>query len=107
MRRVKFRKGMQRKFLRNILEKINCPSLRELIKRGFDINYSTLKNYYNESRLLPEDFFVSLCEIGIIDYSKLKINYLKENFGQIKGGKISKKNGPAKNRTWILSILMF
>lgn len=91
MRRVKFRKGQQRKFLKEVLIRINCPSLRELIKRGFDMNYSTLKNYYNESRCMREDFFRSLCEIAKIDCSKLGINYLEENFGQIKGGRKSKR----------------
>ena len=86
-----FRKGQQRRFLKNILNKINCPSLRELIKRGFDINYSTLKNYYNESRFLPEDLFLSLCEIGKIDILRLKVNYLENNFGQIKGGMKSRR----------------
>jgi hypothetical protein len=89
MRRIKFRKGQQRKFLKLVLGNTNCPSLRELIKRGFDINYSTLKNYYNESRNLPEDFFRSLCEVGKIDESKLNVKFLEKNFGQVKGGKIS------------------
>lgn len=92
MRRVKFRKGQQKKFLKDVLNKINCPSLRELIRRGFDINYSTLKNYYNESRLLSEELFVSLCEVGKIDSSKLNVKYIEGNFGQIKGGKKSKRN---------------
>jgi hypothetical protein len=96
MRRVKFRKGQQRKFLKNVLEKINCPSLRELIKRGFDLNYSTLKNYHNESRLLPEDFFKSLCELSGISEDKLKIIYLDKNLGQSKGGRISKRHGPTQ-----------
>jgi len=87
MKRIKFRKGQQRKFLEKVLEKINCPSLRELINRGFDIPYSTLKNYFNESRSLPEDLFNDLCYIAKIDPSSLKIEILGENWGQIKGGK--------------------
>jgi hypothetical protein len=86
-KRVKFQKGQQRKFLKNVLEKINCPSFRELIKRGFDINYSTLKNYLNESRTLPENFFNDLCFLAKIDKNKLNFVLLDENWGRIKGGR--------------------
>jgi hypothetical protein len=87
VKRVKFQKGQQRKFLKNVLEKINCPSLRELIKRGFDINYSTLKNYLNESRTLPENFFNDLCFLAKINKTKLNFVLLDENWGQGKGGR--------------------
>lgn len=89
MRKIQFQKGEQRKFIKEVLEKINCPSLRELINRGFDIPYSTLKNYYNESRLLPEDFFKELCKLA--DINPTRIKYLEKNWGQSKGGKISKR----------------
>jgi len=91
MQRVKFGQGEQKKFFKEVLEKINCPSLRELINRGFDIPYSTLKNYYSEVRLLPKDFFDKLCFISEIDFKKFKIEFLEENFGQIIGGKKSQK----------------
>lgn len=91
MKRIQFQKGQQRKFLKDVLERINCPSLRELINRGFDISYSTLKNYNNESRNLPEELFNSLCDLAKIDSTKLKIKYLEKNWGQIKGGEVSKK----------------
>ncbi|MEN7982216.1 MAG: hypothetical protein ABFQ65_02120 [Nanoarchaeota archaeon] len=91
MKRIKFEKGKQRKFLKLVLEKINCPSLRELIKRGYGVNYSTLKNYFTEKRTLPKNVFEELCELAKIDSTKLKIIYLEKNWGQIKGGKISKK----------------
>lgn len=87
MKKIQFQKGKQRKFLQNVLEKINCPSLRELINRGFDIPYSTLKNYYNESRLLPKNLFLELCNLAKINPEKLNIKYLEKNWGQIKGGK--------------------
>ncbi len=91
MRRIQFQKGQQKKFLQDILEKINCPSLRELINRGFDIPYSTLKNYFSEKRNLPEDFFKELCKLAKINSTKLKIKTLEKNWGQIRGGKKSKK----------------
>ena len=57
MRRIKFKAGWQRKFLDLCILRLNAPSLRSLLQFGFDVRYSTLKNYYNESRLIPEDFF--------------------------------------------------
>ncbi|MCX6750060.1 MAG: hypothetical protein NTZ83_01240 [Candidatus Pacearchaeota archaeon] len=89
VRRVKFRKGEQRKFLKEVLEKINCPSLRELRNR-LGVNYSTLKNYFNEERCLPENLFSDLLYISKINKERYLIEYLEENWGQVKGGKIGK-----------------
>lgn len=86
MKRIKFRKGQQRKFLKSVLSKINCPSLRELINRGFDVPYSTLKNYYTEKRFLPENLFKDFCYVSKISPDSLNVLYLKDNWGQIKGG---------------------
>jgi hypothetical protein len=91
VRRVKFRKGEQRKFLKEVLEKINCPSLRELRNR-LGVNYSTLKNYFNEERCLPENLFSDLLYISKINKERYLIEYLEENWGQVKGGKISRRN---------------
>lgn len=81
----------QRKFLKLVLEKTSCISLRELINRGFDVPYSTLKNYFNESRTLPENLFNELCVFANISKKDLNIEILKENWGQAKGGKTSKR----------------
>lgn len=89
--RVKFQKGKQRIFLKKVLEKMNCPSLRELIRRGFSISYSTLKNYFNESRTLPLDLFEDLCNFANFDKDKLDFKILEDYFGQIKGGTISRR----------------
>ena len=89
--RVKFKTGEQRKFLKLVLSKINCPSLRELIQRGFDIPYSTLKNYYSEERNLSEEFFKDLCSISKVNKDSLKVVFLEDNFGQVSGGKKSRK----------------
>lgn len=89
--RIKFQKGEQRKFVQEVLRKINCPSLKELINRGIDVNYSTLKNYYNEERTLPESLFNELIGLSGLNKEEFKIEMIKEHWGQIKGGKISRK----------------
>lgn len=85
--RVKFPKGKQREFLSKVIENLGCLSLRKLNQFGFEIPYSTLKNYYSEARLLPKEFFDQLCFIAKIDINELKIELLKDNWGQIKGGR--------------------
>lgn len=87
MKRIQFEKSQQRKFLKKVLKKTNCPNLRTFNQFGFDIPYSTLKNYLSEKRNLPENFFKELCKLAKIDTTKLKIKYLGKNWGQIKGGK--------------------
>ena len=85
--RVKFRKGKQREFLQMVLKRIDCPSLRALINRGFDVPYSTLKNYFAEERTLPKDLFDSLCYVAKINPQKLRVVFLEEGWGR----KIKKK----------------
>jgi len=87
MTRVKFRKGQQRRFLQKVIENLNSPSLRGIRQFGLKVNYQTLKSYYNENRTLPEDFFRDLCVLAKVDEKSLGIVYLKENWGQRKGGK--------------------
>jgi len=87
MRRVKFKSGRQRAFLKKVISESGAPSLRSLNQFGFDIPYSTLKNYFNESRNLPENFFNDLCYLSKINKNELNVEYLSGNFGQIKGGK--------------------
>jgi len=91
MSRIKFAKGKQREFIKRFLEKINCPSLRELINRGAEVNYSTLKNYFNEDRLIPEELFNELIELGGLSRKDFNCETINENWGQIKGGKKSRK----------------
>ncbi len=90
--RIKFNsKGKQREFIKLVLEKINCPSLRELINRGVDVNYSTLKNYFTESRLIPEEFFNELIELSGLNKEDFEFSIVSDNWGQVVGGKKSKK----------------
>ena len=86
-RRVLFKKGEQRKFLELVVKKLNTVSVRSLLQFGFDVNYSSLKNYYTERRLIPENLFTRLCNISNINTRKFKIKYINNNWGQIKGGK--------------------
>ena len=89
--RVKFDKKMQRKFLQKVLIELNCVSLRSLLQYGFDIPYSTLKNYYTEERCMPYEFFKDLCYLAKINQSSLKVQLKQENWGQIKGGEKFKR----------------
>lgn len=86
--RVKFsRKGMQRKFLDLAVERLNCVSVRGILQFGFDIPYSTLKNYYTERRLIGRNFFENLCHIAKIDMGELNFRFINGNWGQVKGGR--------------------
>ena len=89
--RVLFKKEGQRRFLKLVVKKLNCVSVRGILQFGFDISYDSLKNYYFERRLLPKDFFDDLCYITKINPNKLQIRYLEDNWGKIKGGKKSKR----------------
>jgi hypothetical protein len=92
MVRIKFtKKGTQREFIRQVLQEINCPSLRELINRGIDVNYSTLKNYFTEQRLIPESLFNELIEMGDLNKNDFDFQIVDDNFGQVIGGKKSRK----------------
>jgi len=89
--RVKFKKGFQRKFLQEVLVSIGCPSLRELMKRGFDVSYSALKNYSTERRNLPLEFFENLLEVSGIDNKNFDFEIVDENYGRVIGGRKSRK----------------
>lgn len=89
--RVKFKKGEQRKFLKKVLEDSNCPSLRAFLQFGFDVPYSTLKNYFNESRLISKDFFLRLCEFIEVSHEGFNVEYVSDSWGQVVGGKKSRR----------------
>jgi site-specific DNA-adenine methylase len=91
MSRVKFNKGEQREYLDLVIQKLNCLSLRGLLQFGFNVNYSTLRNYYIERRLLPLNFFQDLNHLAKINQKNLKITILGDNWGQSLGGKKSKR----------------
>ena len=87
MVKVKFEKGKQRKFLDLVVDRLGSVSLRGILQFGFDVKYSSLKNYYIERRLIPKGFFDDLIHIAKIEIKDLDVEYLKDNWGQVKGGK--------------------
>ena len=89
--RIRFKRGKQRKFLDLVVEGLSSPSVRGILQFGVDVPYSTLKNYYNGDRLVPEELFDDLCEISKIDKSELDFEYIRDKWGQVKGGKKSKR----------------
>ena len=89
--RIKFDKGNQKQFLNQCIQDLNCISLRGLLQLGINTNYNNLKNYYNERRLIPKSLFNDLIYLAKIDPNEINITYKKPNWGQIKGGKKSKK----------------
>jgi hypothetical protein len=89
--RILFHKGEQRKFLDLVVERLNCISIRGILQFGFDMPYATLKNYYIERRLIPKSFFESLCHIAKIEREKLEVRYVNGNWGQVIGGKKSRR----------------
>lgn len=78
------------------MQKLDCPSLRSLLQYGFNTNYSSLKNYYTERRLLSKSLFEELCLIAKINTEKISYSVLEKNWGQIKGGKKSKRTKTLK-----------
>ncbi len=95
MDRIKFQSTSQRDFIKKIMDDSGCPSLRELSRR-IDVNYSTMKNYYSEKRLLSKKVYDLLLSFSQIPSFEFEVSILEENWGQRKGGKC-KKSGPAKN----------
>ena len=91
MKRIKFRNGKQREFLNLVIEKLDSPSLRGVLQFGFEVPYSTLKNYYNESRLLPMNLFNDFCEVAKIDSLELNFEFMDNNWGKVKGGRKGKR----------------
>jgi len=90
--RIKFNeRGKQREFINLVLQELNCPSLRELINRGISVNYSTLKNYFTEQRLIPEGIFNELIGISGLNKNDFDFKIVDGFWGQIVGGKKSKK----------------
>jgi DNA-binding transcriptional regulator YhcF (GntR family) len=92
MVRIKFPNNVdQRIFLEEVMAKTNCPSIRELANR-VEINYASLKSYFSLRRLLSKEIFDRLVTFAEIDLKKFKFTLIEENWGQVKGGKKSKKN---------------
>ncbi|NPE26400.1 hypothetical protein HNV12_00135 [Methanococcoides sp. SA1] len=100
--RIRFlKRGGQRKFLDEVILKLRATSLRGLLQFGFDVKYSTLKNYYNEDRLMPKELVLDFCEVAGLEFGSLVLGghdsgepdfeLVDENWGKVKGGRISKR----------------
>lgn len=102
--RVKFedRYG-QKKFLNLVLKNLSCPSISAFDQFGFEIPYSTMKNYFSELRFLPKELFDNLCYLAKINPEDLKISFLDESWGKSKGGKKSKKKKRVRREKDLLS----
>ena len=62
---------------------MDCPSLRALNQFGFEIPYSTLKNYFGESRTLPEKFFNDLCYLSKLNKNNLNFDNFHPQWGKL------------------------
>ena len=89
--RVQFEKGKQRKFLDLVRQRLRAPSVMAILQFGFSCSESGLKNFYSERRLLPEDLFEEMLHLAKIDKNDLDFGLIGENWGQVKGGRKSKR----------------
>ena len=87
--RVLFEKGKQKEFLDIVKINLRVRSLRGILQFGIEVKYSTFKDYYNERLLLPKNLFDNLVYLAKIKH--LKVKYVNGNWGQVKGGRISKR----------------
>jgi len=86
--RAKLSKKKQREFLVKVMQEVGSPSLFELSRR-IDVNYSTMKNYFNGDRLFPKELYENLIKISGL---KCRAEFVENNWGQIKGGKKGRRN---------------
>ena len=89
--RIKFAKNKQKEFFNEVLANMNCPSLRELRKRGLDVSYSALKNYFCGRRNISEDLFDQILELSRLNKNNFDYEVLDDNYGQVFGGKKSRR----------------
>jgi len=89
--RIRFlEEGRQRVFLDLVIRKLNAPSLRGLLQFGFDVRYSTLKNYYVGARLMPKGLVLDFCDVAGIKMDELGLEEVEDNWGKVRGGKVGK-----------------
>ena len=85
--RIKLIEPTQREFIELCKNKLNWPNVFSILQFGIDCSVSSLKNYYTQRRLLPQDVFDELCYLTKIDKNGLNFELISDNWGQIKGGK--------------------
>lgn len=81
-----FGKGKQKKFIRQVMDKMLVGHVVDLLQFGIEVKDSTLRNYYNEARLMPVGLVRDLCELSKMNFDNLDVKILKGNWGQVKGG---------------------
>lgn len=90
--RIRFlREGGQRVFLDLVIEKLRVKSLRGLLQFGFDVPYSTLKNYYAGVRLMHRGLVEDFCEVAGVEFGGLDAEEVEENWGRVLGGKVGRR----------------
>lgn len=86
MERIKFKDNYQKIFISKVCERLNF-SLKQLSSH-ININYYTLKGYFQEKHLMPRDLVRQLSYLGEIKEKDLPIDkILPHNWGASKGGK--------------------
>ena len=89
--RIRFlKKDGQRAFLVEVIRKLRVKSLRGLLQFGFDVKYSTLKNYYVGIRLMPKGLVEDFCDLSGVDFGGLDVEEVGENWGRVLGGKVGR-----------------
>jgi len=83
-RRIKLDKGKQRELIAIMANKLG--SVKKLSKE-LSVPYSTLKGYFEEVRLLPENLFNKITDYLGINKNRLNMRYLDSNWGSVLGGK--------------------
>tara|TARA_Y100000034_G_scaffold133437_1_gene198896 strand:+ start:428 stop:871 length:444 start_codon:yes stop_codon:yes gene_type:complete len=84
--RLKFERNEQRNFLNYVLIN-NGLNLREF-SNNLNVNYSTMKNFYQETRTIPECLIDDICNFYSLKFPNDKIETeLVNSWGQVKGGK--------------------
>jgi len=84
-------RGGQRLFLDLVILKLKSPSLRGLLQFGFDVPYSTLKNYYVGARLMPEELVRDFCDVAGLEFGGLDVEDVEDNWGKVLGGEVGKR----------------
>jgi len=83
-RRIELKRGKQKNLILNAINTFG--SLKNLAIK-LRVPYPTFKNYFQESRLLPEKLFDKILKLSSIEKNDLNLSYLPYNWGQSKGGK--------------------
>jgi len=92
--RIRFKKGMQKKFLEEVCKEMNMTlrKFSHVYKNDLDVSYSAMKRYRNETRLLSLGTAQFLTKKSGIYWKRFGIEkIISDNWGAVKGGKIGYK----------------